>query len=136
VQPITVPEPVQPQTPPEARAPVGKPATRTYPSLPRRLPARSRQVARSERPRTPAPAPAQVPDVQRADADDFPEIRVANVIWHPEPARRRAEVTIEQTRLADAREGDIVKGVEVEKIEPGAVEFKLGSALKTVRIGP
>jgi len=123
-------------TPSDEREPVGKPATRTYPSLPR-LPTRTRDVARASEAKPPAGVSARdAAKPATPEADDFPEITVANVVWHPEADRRRASVTIDQTPLADAREGDILKGIEVEKIEPGAVEFKLGSELKTVRIGP
>jgi len=102
-----------------------------------RLPTRMRDVARASEAKPPAGVSARdAAKPATPEADDFPEITVANVVWHPEADRRRASVTIDQTPLADAREGDILKGIEVEKIEPGAVEFKLGSELKTVRIGP
>ncbi len=91
----------------------------------------------------PAPRPSE--DEERvaekilgesADPGRFPDLSVETVRWHPQPDRREARVLLDNTRPIDAREGDIVAGVKVHRIDPGAVEFRLGDLRKRLPIGP
>jgi hypothetical protein len=64
----------------------------------------------------------------------FPDLSVHQVRWHPEPSRREALVLLDDMRPFDAREGDIIAGVVVHRIDPGSVEFRLGDM--GIVIGP
>ena len=65
----------------------------------------------------------------------FPDLALESVRWHPEPERRAARILLDQTRPLDAREGDIVAGVAIHRIDPGAVELRLGNARRRIKIG-
>ncbi len=80
-----------------------------------------------------APKAARTPD---ADGSDFPEIEVRSVRWHPDAERRVAWVDLPQVGPLEIHEGDIVSGVLVLRIDPGAVELQLGSAQRRVTLGP
>ena len=94
----------------------------------------------------PAPPPARRPPPppdSRSDAaadalapTAFPEVRVESIRWHPLAERRAASLRFAQQNVADAHEGDIVGGVLVFRIEPGAVELRVGSTSRVVRPGP
>jgi hypothetical protein len=56
----------------------------------------------------------------------FPDLSVHQVRWHPDPARREALILLDEMRPFDAREGDIISGVVVHRIDPGSVEFRRG----------
>jgi hypothetical protein len=99
----------------------------------------SKPVAKAK----PAPAPARrepEPDAYENDAlaapTPFPDVRVESIRWHPLAERRAASLRFEQQNAADAHEGDIIGGVLVYRIEPGAVELKVGSTSRVVRPGP
>jgi hypothetical protein len=109
---------------------------------------RERERARSEvqklvleksrgdsKPASPSPTPkaARTPE---ADGGDFPEVRVQSVRWHPDSERRVARIDLPQVGPIDIREGDIVSGVLVVRIDPGAIELQLGSARRRVALGP
>ncbi len=64
----------------------------------------------------------------------FPDLSVHQVRWHPEPSRREALILLDDMRPFDAREGDIIAGVVVHRIDPGSVEFRLGDM--GIVIGP
>ncbi len=59
-------------------------------------------------------------------AAGFPDLSVQRVRWHPQPERREALILLDEMRPIDAREGDIISGVVVHRIDPGSVEFRLG----------
>ena len=63
-------------------------------------------------------------------------MRVESIRWHPLAERRAASLRFAQQNVADAHEGDIVGGVLVYRIEPGAVELRVGSTSRVVRPGP
>ena len=65
----------------------------------------------------------------------LPELSVERVSWHPVPERRSARIRLDGTRPIDAREGDIIAGVAIERIDPGAVEVRMGDALWLIQLG-
>ncbi len=91
------------------------------------------------KPASKAEPPASRP-TSRAAAEPassaFPEVRVESIRWHPTPERRVASLQFERQSAPEAREGDIVAGVLVYRIDPGAVELRVGSAQRTVAPGP
>lgn len=117
------PEPPAPQlqTPPPAPAP---PAPR------KAVVAKPARTAPAARP-SPQPAEASAP-IQSA----FPDVAVVSIRWHPIPERRVASLRFERLNVPEAHEGDIVSGVRVHRIDPGAVELRVGSAKRTVSPGP
>ena len=66
----------------------------------------------------------------------FPDLSVERVQWHPDPERREARILLGATRPVDAREGDIIAGVSVHRIDPGAVEMRIGKLSRLFPIGP
>jgi hypothetical protein len=66
----------------------------------------------------------------------FPDVRVESIRWHPIPERRVASLHFEQQDAPEAREGDIVAGVLIYRIDPGAVELHIGSAQRVVSPEP
>ena len=66
----------------------------------------------------------------------FPDVHVESIRWHPLAERRAASLRFDQQNVADAHEGDIVGGVLVYRIEPGAVELRVGSTSRVVRPTP
>lgn len=66
----------------------------------------------------------------------FPEIVVESIRWHPVPARRVAKLSLRRRTVPDLREGDIVAGVRVHRIDPAKIEFRIGDSRKIVRLGP
>jgi hypothetical protein len=68
-------------------------------------------------------------------ADGFPRLTVEQVRWHPAPERRVARILLEDTRPVEAYEGDIIAGVAIHRIDPGAVELRLGDARRRIAIG-
>ena len=67
---------------------------------------------------------------------EFPELALESVRWHPDPSRRVANVVVDQARGVTVREGDIVRGVLIHRIDPGAVELRVGTAKKLLQMGP
>ena len=65
----------------------------------------------------------------------FPDLSVEAVRWHPEPERRVARILLDGTRPVEAREGDIVAGVAIQRIDPGAVEVRLGDLRARLKPG-
>lgn len=110
-----------------ARAPKAAPAVTPEPSKPARPAPRS--TSSNETPAAASeaedPPPFQV----------FPRIDVKSIRWHPDPSRRAARLIFEQMREIDAREGDIIIGVSIHRIDPGAVELRSGTARRLIRIG-
>ncbi|MEE8314022.1 MAG: hypothetical protein V3R91_06850 [Myxococcota bacterium] len=66
----------------------------------------------------------------------FPEVRVDQIRWHPEAARREASLRISDAAPVVIREGDIVAGLLVYRIEPAAIELRFGSQRKLAGLGP
>jgi hypothetical protein len=91
----------------------------------------------SEKRAAPAPSPTAKPArTPAADDGDFPEIVVQSVRWHPDAERREARLDLPQVGPIDIHEGDIVSGMLVVRIDPGAVELQLGSARRRLTLGP
>jgi hypothetical protein len=65
-----------------------------------------------------------------------PQVSVLSVRWHPDPARREVSIEMPQAGPLEAREGDIVAGVLVKRIEPAAVEVQIGDSLIVVPVTP
>lgn len=86
------------------------------------------------------PLLASVEEVSEAGAVSsfpaFPDLSVETVQWHPDPERREARILLGATRPVDAREGDIIAGVSVHRIDPGAVEMRIGKLSRLFPIGP
>jgi hypothetical protein len=97
---------------------------------PEREPPRPREVEREP----PAQEPAQ-PSAVSASLD-FPVLEVQSVLWHPDPQRRAATILLDGQLATDAREGDLIGGVLVERITPGSVEFRMGQERKRVDMAP
>ncbi len=96
-------------------------------------------VAAKPEPNADAPAPRPAPEVVAAPAppsNTLPEVRVESIRWHPIAERRVASLHFERQVAPEAREGDIVGGVLVYRIDPGSVELRVGSAQRTVTPGP
>jgi hypothetical protein len=70
------------------------------------------------------------------DRNDFPRVRVDRIRWHPVAARREAVLFVSDRPEIVAREGDIVAGLLVYRIDPDAVELRVGSESKLTRLGP
>lgn len=84
----------------------------------------------------PTPTPATTARTPEADDGDFPAVRVHSVRWHPDKERRVARIDLAEVGPVDIHEGDIVSGLLVVRIDPGAVELQLGSAKRRVALGP
>lgn len=106
------------------------PAAPAKPAPPKAVVAKSARTAPAARP-SPRPAEASAP-IQSA----FPDVAVESIRWHPIPERRVASLRFERQNVPEAHEGDIVAGVQVHRIDPGAVELRVGSAKRTVSPGP
>jgi hypothetical protein len=63
-------------------------------------------------------------------------VRIDRVRWHPDADRRVVWLEIDRAGPFEAREGDILAGALVRRIEPGAVELQIGSARRRVRVEP
>ena len=70
-----------------------------------------------------------------SDPVGFPEIRVESVTWHPDRSRRRTTLSIDGVRSQDLREGDLMDGLFIDRIEPGSVDVRIGTDLKRVSLG-
>jgi len=69
------------------------------------------------------------------DSVGFPEVRVESVTWHPDRSRRRTTISIDGVRSEDLREGDLMDGLFIDRIEPGSVDVRVGTDLKRVSLG-
>lgn len=87
----------------------------------------SREAIGSPRP-SPARAAAHAapPTDLPTDPLPFPNLTLSAIRWHPEPSRRQAQLLYEGMRPLEAREGDIVSGVAIHRIDPDGVELRLG----------
>jgi hypothetical protein len=98
------------------------------------------EPARSAAPRSaePAPAPAAAPTIERRaePAADLPELAVTRLRWHPEARRRTAVLQLDSREIEDAREGDIIAGIEIEEIRPDAVVVRVGGSLERIPLHP
>ena len=56
--------------------------------------------------------------------------------WHPEARRRSVSLQLEMRAIEDAREGDIVEGIEIEEIRPDAIVVRAGDALHRIALRP
>lgn len=66
----------------------------------------------------------------------FPKVIVESVRWHPEAARRTARMQVDLAGPLDVREGDMIAGVLIETIRPGAVKLRVGERTRVVPITP
>ena len=78
--------------------------------------------------------PAARPSPTRSN-DDFPELSIVSLRWHPSPERRRATLRVDGVLMEDAQEGDLVDGVLIERIDPDTVVFRVGGDRKQVSLG-
>jgi hypothetical protein len=67
---------------------------------------------------------------------DFPDLVLKSVRWHPDPSRRRATMIVDQARNLAVREGDIVQGALIQRIDPGTVELRVGMTRKRLQLEP
>ncbi len=83
-----------------------------------------------------SPAAPEEPIVDEPPAPlEFPEVRVLQIRWHPDATRREAHLRVADQPELVAREGDIVAGLLVSRIDPDAVELRLGSETKISLLG-
>jgi hypothetical protein len=61
---------------------------------------------------------------------------VVRLRWHPDPKRRSAELQVETRAIEDAREGDLVAGIEIEEIRPDAIVVRVGDARHRIPLQP
>ena len=132
---VPPPEPVRVAAVPTPE-PAPPPPPRAAPSPPRPRPSTSRPAP--ER----AVAPAVGPRIEGPTTPEhsawplgFPDLQLESVRWHPDSSRREARLLVDATRSIEAREGDIVQGVAVHRIDPGAVELRVGDVTRRLRIG-
>jgi hypothetical protein len=64
------------------------------------------------------------------------DLRVRQIRWHPDAARRVVSLELESRRIDDAREGDLVAGVKIEQIRPGSVQISVAGQGATVQLEP
>jgi hypothetical protein len=100
-------------------------------SKPAPRPRRERRAEPPPPPEEPEPRPDAV-----AVGVPFPILEVQSVLWHPDPQRRQATLLVDGQLSTDAREGDLIGGVLVDRITPGSVEFRMGEERKRVDIAP
>ena len=81
-------------------------------------------------------APLDPAPVESAVSMQFPELEVQSVLWHPDPLRRQATIVIDGQLATDAREGDLIGGVMIDRITPGSVDFRVGQERKRVDMTP
>lgn len=65
----------------------------------------------------------------------FPDLRLEAVRWHPDSTRREARLLLDSSRSVSAHEGDVIVGVAVHRIDPGAIELRLGNTIRRLRLG-
>jgi hypothetical protein len=126
-----------PPKPKAAAAPKAKPKPKPAPAKAARKtpppPEVTREVVRGEPSLDDAPAMNAAPS---SPPVPFPVVRVESIRWHPVSARRVVSLKFEQENATDAHEGDIVAGVLVYRIDPGAVELRVGSTSRVIRPVP
>lgn len=132
--PTPLPEPVaEPGAEPVAEE--SPPPPRPLPRAPERKPEPTRVAALPP----PEPPPERRPAGRIVESDpwevSFPDLRLEAVRWHPDAARREARLLVDDTRSVAAREGDVIVGVAIQRIDPGAVELRLGNTTRLIRIG-
>lgn len=123
------PAPVARVEPPSEPQPVAEPESVRVAAVarpPGEEPAREPAVTK--------PDPGSYPDPDLFTAR-FPDLRLEAVRWHPDSARREVRLLIDSMRSVSAQEGDVISGVAVYRIDPGAVELHLGDTVRLIRIG-
>ncbi len=65
----------------------------------------------------------------------FPGVQLTSVRWHPKPERRTIEIGVQGARPVVAHEGDLVEGIKVRRIDPGAVELEMGESRRRLSLG-
>ena len=135
--------PPAPTPPAPAAAVAPKPAPAPAPAQVAKAPAPAKR-APVAKPKPAASKPAAAPPRPKPPVDDaegpapsvaFPSVLVESIRWHPIPERRVASLRFEQQNVPEAHEGDIVAGVLVYRIDPGAVELRIGESQRIVRPG-
>ncbi len=100
-------------------------------------PARPRRERREEPPPPEPERPAVEERIENVPTGiDFPDVQVQSVLWHPDPLRRQATILLDGQLATDAREGDLIGGVLIDRITPGSVEFRMGQERKRVDMTP
>ncbi len=82
---------------------------------------------------TPLPRELNAASFGKIDSRDPADLEA--VRRHPDSTRREARLLVDSTRSVSAREGDVIVGVAVYRIEPGAVELRLGDTIRLIRVG-
>lgn len=83
-----------------------------------------------------APTAPKEPAIEEPLAPlEFPEVRVVQIRWHPDATRREAQLRVADHPELVAHEGDIVAGLLVSRIDPDAVELRLGTETKISLLG-
>jgi hypothetical protein len=121
---VGTPEPAEPSAP----APAPPPAQEQK---------ESRPAPPAEPPRT--AEPARVPEARSTAASlpaDVPELTLLRLRWHPEARRRSVSLSYEAREIEDAREGDMIEGIEIEEILPDAIVVRAGDELHRVALRP
>lgn len=95
--------------------------------------ARGERSASASEPSDTAPSAARAAPLP---AQPFPEVRIDRVRWHPEAERRLVWLEIDRAGPFEAREGDILAGAMIRRIDPGAVEIQIGSLRRRVPVEP
>jgi hypothetical protein len=89
------------------------------------------------RPVKAAPAPSARDEGREVlSAVEFPTVVVESVRWHPSADRRVARMHVDLAGPLDVREGDMIAGVLIEKIRPGAVQIRVGGRTRIFPIAP
>jgi len=127
--------PATPEPPSPKRAPVAAATPAPRPEAAAPTESRPALLEESERATPPEAEASELLDAPLAATLPFPEVSLEAVRWHPDAERREARLVVDNRRPVDVREGDIVAGVAVRRIDPGAVELMLGTSRMLVRIG-
>ena len=134
--PLPTPAPAAAPVQTAQAAPPAQPAPQAKPAAvpkPKAAAAPKRAAKPKAKPVVPEIQPDVVADTTPDAADPFPPVRVTSIRWHPLSARRLVNLRFEQQNVNDAHEGDVVGGVLVYRIDPGAVELRVGSTSRVVR---
>jgi hypothetical protein len=135
LSPPRQPAPPAPANRPPPRARPAAPAAGPRPAATR--PRRTRPPARAEASSNLTPGRSSPPAGEPGYVDPvvFPALAVNSVRWHPDPARRQATVEVDGVVAIAAREGERVGGALLSRIDPGQVEFRIGTRAKVVPVG-
>jgi hypothetical protein len=132
---------------PKAKPAAQRPPAREVESAARSTAARAapapKPAPKSPPARSATPAPSPPDSGSRAERGDpleapidFPSFTVSRIRWHPNPDRRIAFVELSDGASAELREGDILAGAMVRRIDPDAVELAVGGLRRRLMLMP